>query len=76
MPQTSISSQYLKGSLNIMVFLSQKCQQLAQHGKSIPKALITALRNCNEFSTVIEKLVNLIRVSIHSQLLTLNCRVI
>lgn len=79
MPQTSISSQYLKDSLNIMViFVTEMPAIVTEWEINIKFSNYCAkkLICCNEFSTVIEELVDLIRVSIHSQLLTPNCQVI
>lgn len=79
MSQTSISSHYLKDSLNIMVIFVTEMPAIVteweiniKFSNYCPKKFI----HCNEFSTVIEELVNLIRESIHSHLLTPKCQVI
>lgn len=78
MIQTSISIQYLKSSLNIMVIFVTEMPAIVTAWEINIKLLITALRNSfivMNSPTVIEELVNLIIVSIHSQLLTPNCQV-
>lgn len=76
--QTAISIQYLKNSLNIMVIFVTEMPAIVTAWEINIKLLITALRNSfivMNSPTVIEELVNLIKVSIHSQLLTPNCQV-
>lgn len=77
--QTSISIQYLKESLNIMVIFVTEMPAIVIAQKiniKLSNYCTKKLIHCNEFSAVIEELVNLIRESIHSQLLTPNCQVI
>lgn len=79
LPQPSISSQYLKDSLNTMVIFVTEMPAIVTAWKintKLSNYCTKKLIHCNEFSTVIEELVNLISVSIHSQLLTPNCQVI
>lgn len=78
-PQTSTSSQYLKDSLNIVVIFITEMPAIVIAWKiniKLSNHCTKQLIHCNEFSIVIEELVNLISVSIHSQLLTPNCQVI
>lgn len=79
MSQTYISSQYLKESLNIMViFVTEMPAIVTEWEVNIKFSSYCTKKHihCNEFSTVIEELVNIVRESIHSQLLTPNCQVI
>lgn len=75
----SISSQYLKDSLNIMVIFVTEMPAIVTEWEiniKFSNYCTKKLIRCNEFSTVIEELVNIVRESIHSQLLTPNCQVI
>lgn len=79
MPQTSISIQCLKDSLNVMAMFVTEMPAIVTAWKiniKLSNYCTKKLTHCGEFSTVLEELVNLIRVSIHSQLLTPKCQVI
>lgn len=79
MSQTYLSNHYLKYSLNIMVTFVTEMPAIVTEWEINIKFFNYCTKKliyCNEFSTVIEELVNLIRESIYSQLLTPNCQVI